>query len=90
MALRWVSDEPQPGLLEISVLDAHGHDHRILEKDIVTPFPLAKNAPFPLEVWIEAETHEAIDGNVQVTLPWHMGTTTGETKLTLSRDQLSR
>ena len=88
-ALRWVSDEPQPGLLEFSVTDANGHDHRILEKDILTPSPLTRDAPFPLKVRIEAETHEATDGNVTITLPWHMQTTTGETELTLSEDQLS-
>jgi len=85
VALRWVSDEPQPGILEISVLDAFGQDHRILEKDIVTPSPLTKDAPFPVDIWIEVETQDTVDGYVKARLPWHMETTTGETELTLSR-----
>jgi hypothetical protein len=90
VALRWVSDEPQPGLLEFSVRDAYGHDHRIFEKDVVTPSPLTKDAPFPFDIWLEAEMRDATDGNVQVRLPWHMETTTGEADLTMSGDQLSR
>ncbi len=83
MALRWVSDEPQPGVIEISVFDAYGQDHRVFEKDIVTSSPLTKDAPFPIEFWIEAETHDASDGYVKAILPWRMETTTGETELTL-------
>jgi hypothetical protein len=88
LALRWVSDEPQPGVIELSVRDAAGREHRILEKDVVTPWPLGSDARFPVELWIEAPTHE-IDGDiVKVTLPWSMTTTDGETQLTMVRSEL--
>lgn len=88
VALRWVSDEPQPGMIEISVFDAYGREHRIVEKDIVTHSPLTKDAQFPIEFWIEAESRDSDEGWAIVTLPWHMETTKGETELTLSRESL--
>lgn len=33
---RWVSDEPQPGIIECELVDAHGRAWRFTEKDIVT------------------------------------------------------
>ena len=33
-ALRWVADEPQPGLIEFSFLDANGLDWRIIDKTV--------------------------------------------------------
>ena len=88
VAVRWVSDEPQPGMIEISVLDAYGREHRIFEKDIVTPSPLTKDAQFPIDLWIEAESRDSDEGRARVTLPWNMATTESETELTLSRELL--
>lgn len=85
IALRWVSDDPQPGVIEISVHDAFGRDHRIIEKDIVTEFALGKDAHFPVGFWIEAEPQEQSGELVTITLPWSMSTTEGETQLTMSR-----
>ena len=84
----WVSDEPQPGMIELSVRDAAGREHRILEKDVVMPSPLGSDARFPVELWIEAPVHEIDGENVMVTLPWSMSTTDGETQLTMTRSAL--
>ena len=88
IVIRWVSDEPQPGLIELSVVDAFGRDHRILEKDIVTPVPIGKRAAFPVTVWLEAEPRHTDGDEVTMTLPWSMSTMTGETELTMARSTL--
>jgi hypothetical protein len=88
VALRWVSDEPQPGVIELSVRDAEGLEHRILEKDILTTPPLGSGSRFPVELWIEAPVHEIDEECVMVTLPWSMSTSDGETQLTMTRSML--
>jgi hypothetical protein len=85
-ALRWVSDEPQPGLIEVAINGVNGIEHRIIEKNLViAPFDIWADAPFPVDFDIEAEAEPLNDSMVRVTLPWFMETTEGETQLLLSK-----
>jgi hypothetical protein len=33
--LRWVSDDPQPGIVELAMTDRHGHEWRFIEKSAI-------------------------------------------------------
>lgn len=59
LATRWVSDVPQPGLVEIEVLDADGRVHRLTEKCSVVDADgrLHASSPYPLELEIACRPH---------------------------------
>ena len=91
VALRWVSDEPQPGLVEVSIIDAFGVDHRIVDKNaVVGPADptLMPDSPYPVDFSIEADAELDGEDRVTVTLPCFMETTTGETRLTIAKADL--
>jgi len=93
VALRGVSDEPQPGLVEIAIIDAFGNEPRIIDKNaVVGPADqtLMPDSTYPVEFAIEADAELDGEGKARVTLPWFMETTTGETRLTLSNADVLR
>jgi hypothetical protein len=50
-AVRWVSDEPFPGWIEVNFTDADGHLWRLFDKPpIFTSADLTKNTPYPIDV----------------------------------------
>lgn len=67
--VRWQSDD-FPGWVEVSVRDARGRDHRIIEKvPVLTSLPVTADSRFPMPFWIDAEA-ESIDGDeIVVVLP---------------------
>jgi hypothetical protein len=68
VAVRRHSDD-FPGWLEVSVRDARGQDHRIVDKlPVLTPLAITADSPFPMELWLEAEADEAGGDLVSVTL----------------------
>jgi hypothetical protein len=87
-ALRWYSDEPQPGILEVSVVDVSGREHLIREKWMVIlpeSFEFGPDVEYPFRFTITAQEESTSGDDVVVTLPWSMETTESLTKLTLSR-----
>ncbi|MCB7137527.1 hypothetical protein [Cellulosimicrobium marinum] len=54
MATRWVSDDPQPGVVQIEFTDADGHTHHLQEKPTVIDAAgvMNRHAKFPIEVQI--------------------------------------
>jgi hypothetical protein len=61
-AIRWV-DDTFPGWIEVKVIDAAGHDHRVVDKvPIVTALDIRSDTSFPTELWIGADTTD-IDGD---------------------------
>lgn len=85
VALGWHSDD-FPGWVEISIRDARGQDHRIVEKASVLTLPeVTARSCFPIEFWIDA-TVESISGDeVVVTLPHGIETTEGRATLEIAR-----
>jgi hypothetical protein len=83
--LRWYSDEPQPGLIELSIRDASGREHRIISKWVYYLNEFDWTTTYPFEVWVDAEVAKADDTSVTVTLPWGTETVEGETTLSLTR-----
>ncbi|WP_052745024.1 hypothetical protein [Micromonospora sp. HK10] len=83
-ATRWHSDD-FPGWVEVSVRDARGREHRIIEKaPVITALNVTADASFPIEFWIEAETERVDGGEIVVMLPYGMETTEGDRSLVVA------
>lgn len=89
-ATRWHSDD-FPGWVEVSVRDARGQDHRIVEKvPALTSLDIAADSLFPIEFWIEAEI-ESVDGaEMVVVLPHRIETTEGKRTLLVVSAEVDR
>ncbi len=49
--LPWASDEPQPGLVEVSLVDAHGTHLRFVDKSaVVTDLLINAQSAFPVDI----------------------------------------
>lgn len=60
--MRWESDD-FPGWIEVSVRDADGRDHLIVDKaPILTNVAVTSASRFPFEVWVDADL-EGVSGN---------------------------
>jgi hypothetical protein len=78
VALRWVSDDQPAGWVEVSVKDADGADHRIIDKVVVlTQNDLTSASPYPTPIWIEANTETIDSETVEITLAHNVETTEG-------------
>ena len=54
LATRWVSDDPQPGIVQIEFIDADGYAHRLQEKSAVLDAAgvLNQHTKYPIEIQI--------------------------------------
>jgi hypothetical protein len=78
-ALRWASDD-FPGWIEVSLTDADGQDHRIIEKvPVLTTVDLGPWSPLPLEFWLRAYAREVNTDRVRIEFASAVATTDGLT-----------
>lgn len=88
--VRWHSDD-FPGWIEVSILDAQGQDHRVLEKvPVLTARDLTPDAPYPLELWVDAEEGDVVGDEVTVMLAHGVETVGGQRSLILSSADVLR
>ncbi|WP_223874550.1 hypothetical protein [Salinispora fenicalii] len=87
-ALRWASD-PFPGSLAVSIVDAAGQEHRIVEKVSVLTIREVTNAiPLLTELWIPAEMEHIDGGRVSITFKHDTETRSGLKRLLLEADDV--
>jgi len=94
--IRYVSDEPQPGIVECRLDDAHGHQWSFVEKTaIVSAKHLDANTSYPRGGVIAAEIvgrsvdstgHEII--RVDTERPWHVESVDGVTQFEVLAESL--
>ncbi|MEQ7129345.1 hypothetical protein ABN034_33110 [Actinopolymorpha sp. B11F2] len=76
-ALRWISDD-QPGVIEVSIVDSDGREHRIIEKvPVLTSREFTSASAFPADLWIRADTGTIEGERVQVFFAYSVETTEG-------------
>ncbi|CAM4519571.1 hypothetical protein NONI108955_41360 [Nocardia ninae] len=97
-ALRWVDDEPQPGLVEVRLNDIHGDEHVFIDKEpIFTPdSSLGPQTAYPVRVELGCEvlsTRVLHDGRTAHTIttvrPWDIESVTGQTEFEVALDQFA-
>ncbi len=82
-ALRWESDD-FPGWIRVSIRDAQGEEHLIVEKvPVLTKEPITAASPFPMDCWVAAEVLGVADDRVEVALSYGVETAAGERLLTV-------
>ncbi|MDG4826845.1 hypothetical protein O7635_33780 [Asanoa sp. WMMD1127] len=71
-AIRWVDDEPQPGWVEVSILDADGRDLRFFDKppifDADGVLTRETDYPVPLTVECTVLAEDVVDGRTLLTV----------------------
>ncbi len=63
-ALRWVSDEPQPGWVEVELRDANGAVHSLFDKPPIfesASVDLRRDSPYPVPVEVQCRVIGAPD-----------------------------
>jgi hypothetical protein len=83
-AVRWESD-CFPGWVEVVVVDARRHEHRIVEKvPVLTSRSITADSTFPIELWIDAEAQCGEGDEVAVQFAHGVETADGVRGLTVS------
>jgi hypothetical protein len=69
-AIQWVDDN-LPEWIEVSVIDASGRDHRIVDKvPIFTPLDIRSDTSFPTELWIGVDATDVDGDRIAARLKW--------------------
>lgn len=96
-AVRWVDDEPQPGLVEVRFTDAHQQQWAFIDKwPVFTDGDdLAPDAHYPVEVVILCDILNADDttntsDTVRISVsPWGLESLEGRVEFEVRADQLT-
>lgn len=88
LAIGWHSDD-FPGWIEVSIRDASGTNHRVVEKvPVVTSSKVTSDSSFPLEIWIAGDAELGDQDQVVVTLLDGVETTNGADRLAMKREDV--
>jgi hypothetical protein len=94
--VRYISDEPQPGIVECQLEDAHGRRWSFVEKTaIVSSRPLDAGTTYPQKGVIAAEiVGRSVDATGRETIrvdterPWHVESVDGVTQFEVLAESL--
>ena len=73
-AVRWVADEPQPGLVECRLVDAEGVEHVLVDKTAIFDDAdrLRPDAPYPIELRVGCRVVRENDKDLVIELAHHL------------------
>lgn len=94
--VRYIDDEPQPGVVECMLVDAAGQSHAFIEKTaVVSAKPLFSTDTYPMacELACEVEAEWIDEGGEPLVRacterPWGLESTTGQTVFVVHASQL--
>lgn len=92
--MRWVSDDPVPGWVEVEFTDANGARRLLADKPPIFGGPdLRPDTPYPVDVLVACEILDPADedGRVFITTerPWGTSTAEGLTEFVVLADQVN-
>jgi len=92
--LRWIDDEPQPGFIEVSLVDCHGRDWRFIDKtSIFSAQAILSTSDYPIAIAIdghEVSRSRLADGSEVVTVNFRwLESVEGMVEFDLRADQFS-
>jgi hypothetical protein len=86
---RWVDDEPQPGIIEVSFLDASGVRHVVVDKHPIFSASSMNGRERPDDLSIRCRVIDELDPDtVRISFEWSVETTTGAQSVVVGRSQL--
>ncbi|MET8751361.1 hypothetical protein ABZW32_14870 [Streptomyces sp. NPDC004667] len=90
-AVRWVDDEPQPGLVEIRFTDAHQQQWAFVDKwPIFTGEDLTPDSAYPVEVGILCDILNTATDTLTISVaPWGLESLDGRVEFEVRSDQLT-
>ncbi|MEH0473468.1 hypothetical protein ACN6K4_006524 [Streptomyces hayashii] len=92
-AVRWVDDEPQPGLVEVRFTDAHHQQRAFIDKwPVFSGDDLTPDSRYPVEVGVLCDilTTGSTSDTVRISVtPWGLESLEGETEFEVRADQLT-
>lgn len=91
VAVRWVSDEPQPGLVECRLVDAGGTEHVLIDKCAIFDAAdrLRPDARYPIELSIDCRIVSDDGAAVAVELGHSIESEDGTTTFRVPRDRVT-
>ena len=89
-AVRWISDEPIPGWVEVEFQDADGVRHVLADKPPIFDADLAPNTPYPVDVLVGCEIVAVAADRIHITTdrPSGIATAAGRTDFVVHPHQL--
>jgi hypothetical protein len=98
LIVRWVDDEPQPGIVECRLTDRFGRDWAFMEKcAVVSSAALCNDSAYPQSGVIACHIiSTGLDDNgrefavVDTKQPWGINAVNGDTRFEVFADQLDR
>jgi len=95
--VRFVAQDPQPGIVEAEFTDVKSNLHRIIEKiPIMTDADLWSDSIYPQPGFIACKVQERIEnpdgpGHIRITIaePWGVETVSGESEFVVSEADLT-
>ncbi len=95
---RYVDGEPQPGIVECTLVDAHGVSHVFVEKvAVVSKQSLGSDSAYPQpgeiackveSIWKDDDGRQLVRVNTE--FPWHVESTQGTTCFDVLSSQVSQ
>jgi hypothetical protein len=89
-AVRWVSDEPIPGWVEVTFTDANVHVWSVFDKPPVFADDLTRESSFPMAVELDCEVLSVDQDLVTISTlkPWGVSAVDGRSTFTVFASQL--
>jgi hypothetical protein len=69
-AVCWLTDEPQPGLVLVELVDVHGRPHQLVGKSAYFSGDLAPTSTYPCPTGIQCTIEDVADGIATVSTWW--------------------
>ncbi|MEU4412691.1 hypothetical protein [Nocardia salmonicida] len=69
IAVYWLSDDPQPGIILVELVDVHGRPHQLVDKTAYFGEELLPTSTYPCLTTIQC-TIEEIDDNIATVSTW--------------------
>ncbi len=73
IAVYWLSDDPQPGIVLVELVDAHGRPHQLVDKTASFGAELLPTSPYRCPTTIQCTIEEIADGIATVSTWWLSG-----------------
>jgi len=90
-AVRWVADDPQPGIVECRLVDADGVEHVFIDKSAIFDDGdrLRSDASYPIELKLACRVVREGEGDLLVELAHHVESVVGQRTFRVPRSSIA-
>lgn len=90
-AVRWVADDPQPGIVECRLVDADGVEHVFIDKSVIFDDEdrLRSDASYPIELKLACRVALEGEADLVVELAHHVESVEGQRTFRVPRSSIA-